>query len=214
MDKREFLARLREGLAGLPSEDAEERLTFYGEMIDDRVEEGLSEEDAVAGIGSPGAVALRILAEARSDEAAADPSAPREEPAPEAAPAPKAEKRRRSPGVLEIVLLVLGFPLWFPLLIAAFAIVLSLFVVLWALVLALWAVFVSCVIGAAGCLAGLVVLLFRGTVAHRLAALAAGLVLAGVSVLLFFVCRAATRGAFFLTKKAAAGLLSPLRGKE
>ena len=213
MDKREFLARLREGLAGLPPEDAEERLTFYGEMIDDRVEEGLSEEDAVAGIGSPGAVALRILAEARSDEAA-DPSARREEPAPEAAPAPKAERRRRSPGVWEIVLLVLGFPLWFPLLIAAFAVVLSVYVVIWAVIVSVWAVDLSCVIGAVGCIAGLFFLLFRGTVVRRLAALAAGLVLAGVSVLLFFVCRAATRGAFFLTKKAAAGLLSPFRGKE
>ena len=38
MTKQEFLARLREGLRGLPEADIEERLTFYGEMLDDRME--------------------------------------------------------------------------------------------------------------------------------------------------------------------------------
>lgn len=47
MNKQEFLVKLRKGLSGLPKEDIEERLTFYSEMIDDRMEEGLSEEEAV-----------------------------------------------------------------------------------------------------------------------------------------------------------------------
>ena len=68
MNKQEFLEKLERGIADLPREDAAERLTFYSEMIDDRMEEGLSEEDAVAGIGSPGAIALLILAETRSGE--------------------------------------------------------------------------------------------------------------------------------------------------
>ena len=38
MNKSEFLEELRKGLAGLPKDDVEERLTFYGEMIDDRIE--------------------------------------------------------------------------------------------------------------------------------------------------------------------------------
>ena len=52
MDKQEFLLRLRKELSGLPREDLEERLTFYSEMIDDRMEEGVSEEEAVAAAGS------------------------------------------------------------------------------------------------------------------------------------------------------------------
>ena len=50
MNKTEFLNELKDGLSGLPREDVEERLSFYGEMIDDRVEEGMTEEEAVAGI--------------------------------------------------------------------------------------------------------------------------------------------------------------------
>ena len=44
MNKQEFLAELRKGLSGLPQDDIEERLIFYDEMLEDRIEEGLSEE--------------------------------------------------------------------------------------------------------------------------------------------------------------------------
>ena len=47
MTKKEFLAKGRKALSHLPKEELEERLAFYGEMIDDRMEEGLSETDAV-----------------------------------------------------------------------------------------------------------------------------------------------------------------------
>ncbi len=52
MNKQDFLAQLRKGLSGLPQDDIEERLTFYKEMIKDRMEEGFSEEEAVSAIGS------------------------------------------------------------------------------------------------------------------------------------------------------------------
>ena len=45
MRKYEFLAELEKRLSSLSGEDKEERLTFYGEMVDDRMEDGLSEED-------------------------------------------------------------------------------------------------------------------------------------------------------------------------
>ena len=34
--KREFLKDLRKRLSGLPRRDADERVSFYGELIDDR----------------------------------------------------------------------------------------------------------------------------------------------------------------------------------
>ena len=48
MRKEEFLSQLESGLYGLPQADIDERLSFYAEMIDDRMEEGLGEEEAVA----------------------------------------------------------------------------------------------------------------------------------------------------------------------
>ena len=63
MRKQEFLTALQTRLSGLPQEDVEERVSFYGEMIDDRVEEGLSEEDAVTAIGPIDAIAEQTLSE-------------------------------------------------------------------------------------------------------------------------------------------------------
>ena len=52
MTKIEFILSLSRALQGLPQSDVTERLEFYNEMIDDRIEDGLSEEEAVAAIGS------------------------------------------------------------------------------------------------------------------------------------------------------------------
>ncbi|MGE4564223.1 MAG: DUF4097 family beta strand repeat-containing protein [Victivallaceae bacterium] len=51
MTKREFLDKLQARLAGLPPEEFNATLEFFSESIDDRVEEGFSEAEAVAGLG-------------------------------------------------------------------------------------------------------------------------------------------------------------------
>ena len=117
MSKQAFLAKLRKGLSGLPQDDIEERLTFYSEMIDDRMEEGLSEEDAVSEIGSVDTIISQIVADTPLSKLIKE----------------KTPKRRL--GVWEIVLLVLGSPIWISLLIAAFAVILSLYISLWALII-------------------------------------------------------------------------------
>ena len=61
MTKVEFLAELRAALAGLPEADIEKSLDFYSEMIDDRVEDGLPEEEAVAALGSIEDIKTQIL---------------------------------------------------------------------------------------------------------------------------------------------------------
>ena len=43
MTKLDFLMQLHSKLEKLPQDELEERLNFYSEMIDDRMEEGLSE---------------------------------------------------------------------------------------------------------------------------------------------------------------------------
>ena len=63
MTKQIFLTKLREGLYGLPQNDIEERVTFYSEMIDDRMEEGISQEDAVSEIGDVQNIVSQILME-------------------------------------------------------------------------------------------------------------------------------------------------------
>ena len=61
MTKNEFLTELRVALAGLPEEDIEKSLEYYSEMIDDRVEDGLPEGEAVADLGSIEDIRKQIL---------------------------------------------------------------------------------------------------------------------------------------------------------
>lgn len=197
MDKQGYLDRLREALAGLPEEERAERLSFYSEMIDDLMEEGLTEEEACLRIGPAEEVAAQILAEA-----------PAAKPTPEAAPA----RRRLQPW--EIVLLILGFPVWLPLLAAAFAVVLALVIVLWALVLCLWAVELALAASAVSGVIGAVLALLWGEPMQSVLLLSAGLVLAGLSIFLFFGCRGASRGAWKLTKQIVRGVKRLFRGKE
>lgn len=51
MTRDEFLGRLGELLACLPAEQVEETKAFYAEAIADRMEDGMSEEEAVAAMG-------------------------------------------------------------------------------------------------------------------------------------------------------------------
>ena len=184
MNKQEFLTELRKGLSGLPQEDIDECLTFYCEMLDDRIEEGLTEEEAVAAVGDIG----EIIGQTVSD-----------------VPFVKIAKERIKPKrrlkAWEIVLLALGSPIWFSLGLAAAAAVFSIYIALWAVVAAFWAVFGAFVIGAVGSVPMCIFFLSGGENASGLAILSAGMILAGLAVMIFFGCKGTTKGILILTKK-------------
>ena len=50
MTKQEFSDKLKKLLSSLTEEEISERIGFYLEMIDDRIEEGLSEDEAVSAV--------------------------------------------------------------------------------------------------------------------------------------------------------------------
>ena len=64
MNKYEFLAAVRERLDGLGKDDIDRSLDYYREMIDDRVEDGISEEKAIAALGSIDNIVADIRGEA------------------------------------------------------------------------------------------------------------------------------------------------------
>lgn len=190
MNKTEFVLELAERLSFLPSEDVEERLTFYSEMIDDRMEEGLSEEEAVSAVGSLDEIVSQIVADV-----------------PPAKIAMERIKSKRRLKAGEIVLLVLGSPIWLPLLIAAFAVILSLYILLWAVIISFWAVFASFAACAIGGVLACVIFTVGGNGASGLAMLAAGIVCAGLAIFMFYGC-------IILTKIIAIWTKNCFRGKE
>lgn len=189
MLKQEFLAQLRDALCGLPQCDIDERLTFYSEIIDDRMEEGLSEEEAVAAIGSVDEIFTQVVADIPFSKIVKERIKP---------------KRRLT--AWEIVLLALGSPIWLSLGIAAFAVILSLYISLWAVVISLWAVFAALAGCALGGIVAAIVFACSGNLLTGIAMLGAGMLLAGLSIFMFFGCKAATKGTVLLAKKMALGI--------
>lgn len=197
MNKTEFLAALKNALSGLPQQDIEERLAFYSELIDDRVEEGLSEEEAVAERGSVDSIAEQTLADIPLSRLVKE-----------------RVKPKRALRAWEIVLIVLGFPLWFPLLLAAAVVVLALYIVLWALVIVLWAIEVVLWACALGGIAAAAFSFVKGNALQGMFLLGSALASAGLSILLFFGCVAASKGAVRLAKKIVRGVKSLFVRKE
>lgn len=200
MNKQKFLEELRKGLSnipGLPRDEVEERLSFYGEMLDDRTEEGLSEEAAVSAVGSVDEIISLTVSEI-----------------PLAKIAKERIKPKRRLKTWEIVCLILGSPVWISLLIAAFAVILSVYIVLWSVLISLWSVFIAFVCGALGCIAWGIALSRVESVLAGIAAFAAALVCAGFSVFTFYGCKSATGGILRLTGKIAVLIKSGFIGRK
>ncbi len=66
MTKLEFLETIRKGISTLSTEDINKSIRYYSEMIDDRIEDGMIEEEAVAAMGNPEDVIAEILSETAS----------------------------------------------------------------------------------------------------------------------------------------------------
>ncbi len=197
MNKKEFLSALRKGLSGLPQKDTEERLLFYSEMIDDRMEEGLSEEEAVAAVGTVEDIVSQVVGEIPLAKIAKQRLRP---------------KRRLRGG--EILLLALGAPIWLSLGIAVLAVIFSVYICVWSVVVLLWAVFASfAVCGVVGVIAG-IGFAAGGHILSGVAVIGAACVCAGVGIFVFYGCKAATKGIALLTKKTAVWTKSCFMKKE
>ena len=184
MNKQEFLERLQSSLSGLPKADVEEQLTFYSEMIDDRVEEGVTEQQAIEEIGDIDKLISQIIADVPLTKLVKEKMKP-----------------KRKHKAWETVLLILGFPVWGSLLIAAFAVVFSLYLVLWCLIVCCWAVFLSLAASAAALLVGGVGFCITHNSAGGIACIGAGFVVAALSIFAFIGSQAATKGICRLTGK-------------
>lgn len=185
MNKQEFLAALQAGLKGLPRGDIQHWVEFYREMVEDRMEDGMSEEEAVAALGPVRDLVAQILSET---------------------PLPRLVhekvKPKRPMKAWEIILLVLGSPVWVPLACAAVLVLLAGYAVLWACIITLYAVDLTAALGG---VALIISALFYFPPNHVLSQIffgGAGLMSAGIAVLLFLVSGKVTTWLLRLSKKA------------
>lgn len=195
MNKSDFLAALDRSLKGLPKADREKSLAFYEEMISDRMEEGESEEEAVAAIGSVEEITGQVLSDI---------------------PLTKLVKAKVTPHralkVWEILLLILGSPLWLSLLLAGAALLLSVYLLLWAMLLTLYAMNLTLALG--GIVFTVGAFWYMGHIPTLLTYLGAGLACMGLSVFLFLGLNQLTKCGLLLSKKCLLWLKSLFVRKE
>lgn len=198
MTKWQFADELRHRLQDLPDSERNRYVDYYLEMIEDRMEEGVAEEDAVAALGSLNDIESRI----RSEHFGSIPFKPSHA---------AAQRNLKSWHIAIIAAaLVLLFPMWIGLLFGAFGILMGVFAVL----LSLWIVVAA--FGFAGIglvIGGLCTIPFKGA-AFGLFSMGAGFFLIGMSILLFFLARLLLRLLFKGIRAAGRGIARLFRKRE
>lgn len=171
MNKEEFLTTLRAELEKKSVSNIDNMIEYYDEMICDRVEDGMSEEDAINSMGS----IATIVNEAVLDKTI--PTLMKEKVS-------KSHKEAKANGhsVLWVILAIVGFPIWLPLVITFAVVIFVLFLTLWILVLTCFIVLISFALGAVACLA---FPFFAFSMPSFLLSFGAALVLGGLAVLLW-----------------------------
>ena len=183
MDKQAFLSELRSRLSGLPEAELKRWEEYYEEILADSMEDGLSEAEAVAALGSPEDLAAQILMDT---------------PLPQLVRA-KVSSRRKLSG-WEVVLLVLGSPIWVPLLLTALILLLVLYLLLWILVLVVYIVELALILTVPISIASAAMAMRNRSPVTALFFLGSAVAGAGLAILGFFASKRATWGATKLSK--------------
>lgn len=189
MNKQEYLESIRSRISAMPADDVNRFMDYYSEMIDDRVEDGLSEEEAVADMGSPDAAVEQIL---------------------EDMPLTKLVKEKIKPKhelkAWEVVLIVLGSPVWIPLLITAAVLLLTLWIVAFALLISFYAVVLSFVVAGIGGLICTIPLFVAHSPYKAVLMLGAALIGVGIAILFVVSVKPVTVGIFKVCKASVNGI--------
>ena len=184
MNKKEYLDSIRSKLTGLPEKDIDSAIEYYEEAIEDRIEDGLTEEQAINAVGTPEEIAEKILM---------DSSIPKLITA-------KAKPQRRLKG-WEIALIIIGSPLW--IMIAAWLLIIFLWVilVLFFVMLAIICFVLGIIVGSLGGIVAGIAQLFSGGGAQALALIGICIMMLGIGVLLVVPVKAAVTGLWELIAK-------------
>ena len=185
MNKQEFLDSLKARLCGLPIQDIEDQLNFYSEIIDDKIDAGLSEDEAVSDFPDIDELVSQIVADIPLTRLAKEKIKP---------------KRRQK--TWERVLLWVGSPIWLSLAVAVFAVIIALYAAFWSVVVSFWATLFSVFCVSLAAIAFGIGAAIFGNAVLSLALIGAGIACIGLSILFIFMCRAMTKGALLFAKSA------------
>ncbi len=197
MTKNEFLSSLRGRLYGLPEADMEKSLEYYSEMIDDRIEDGMTEEEAVYDMGSIDKIVSGIISDTSL------PKLVREK-----------VKPKHSLRGWEIALIVLGSPIWLSLAFAAVMVLLTFYLLLWVAVAVLFAAVLAFGCGVIAAFAGMITFFAVGNPMSGIFMLGMCAVCAGVTILTVLFSGFIAKKVAVCGKKIILGIKRCFVGKE
>lgn len=185
MNKKQFLAALKRKLRKMSREEIERTLSYYEEIIADKIDGGMTERNAVASLGDLDTIAATI----RGEEAVKDAKV----------------RTHASLAPWVILLLVLGFPLWIGLAGGALGIFIGFLAVMFALFVSFVAIMAALLAGGVVELAKAVFLIGTGGW-QTLISLGAGILLVGVGILLTLAVKPVAQGLWKVVKLPFVGL--------
>lgn len=183
MNKLDFLAELEKKLQPLPDQEKAKALEYYFEIIDDRMDCGMTEDEAVAACGNIDEIAEQIILDTPMTKLVK-----------------QKNKTRRRMQAWEIVLLVLGFPIWFSLAVAFFCMLLAISVCLWCVVICIFVGGIACGACSVAFSAATVVAAVTGNFLPALCFLGCAMICAGLTILFFLLGKLAGKGVTKLHK--------------
>ena len=189
MNKLDFLAKLEEKLQPLTDEERSKHLEYYFEIIDDRMDCGVSEDEAVRACGDIDQIAEQIIIDTPLTKLVK-----------------QKNKTRRRMQTWEILLIILGFPIWFSLAVAFFCVLLAISIVLWCVVLCVFVVGIALGASALATCIAAVVLLVQGKFMPALFLLGCAMICAGLTILFFLLGKLCGKGVAQLHKLTFRGI--------
>ena len=166
MNKEMFFDQLKERLKGIPQKELQQAMDYYNELIEDKIEEGIMEEEAIDSLGEIDSIVNEILSSVSI---------------------PKLVKEKFSPKRKlknwEIVLLTLTSIIWLPLLFVATVVVLVGYICLWSGVISLGAVALYSLVNSYLVVMGLIDA-FSGNVGSGFVLIGFGLFFIGMAIIL------------------------------
>lgn len=171
MTKVEFIGVLRQRLAKLPDFERSKTISFYAEIIDDRMEDGMSEADAVASLGSIDQIVSDTLVDTPWSTLIQG-------------KIKESKKRAKSQSVWKI-LAICGIPIWVPLAFAFACIIFALYLSVGAVVVSLFAVELSLAVASVGGILSSFFLILRLNIATGFAMLGMSVACAGLFIMSF-----------------------------
>jgi uncharacterized membrane protein len=186
LTKNKFAEDILSRLQDYPQSKVKEQLDFYLESISDRMEDGMSEEDAVRAVGDPEEIAENIRISLPLTSLAGS--------------AIKQSRDSSGNKRLWTVLAIIGSPIWLSLAIALAALIIAFYAVIWSVAVSLWAAEASLALGGAAVFCHGIVRIFGGEIGGIMVS-GCGIFIAGLAIILFMPF---VKGTVYLGKFSAA----------